>query len=109
MNKPITWHLLTTQLDALAFNEENLAETTVAGRQLCIARVDDQVFACAAICPHAAQPLVTGYVNVQKQIVCSLHCYKFSLKNGKNVSGEGYFLKTYPVEKRADGWYVGLY
>ncbi len=109
MNKKYTWYLFAKDLETLDFNEENLAEVVVAERQLCIARIGGEVLACAAQCPHAAQPLVTGYVNVHKQIVCSLHCYKFSIENGRNVSGEGYFLKTYPVEKKEDGWYVGLY
>ena len=27
---------------------------------------------------------------------------------GRNTSGEGYFLKAYPIETRADGIYIGL-
>ena len=41
-------------------------------------------------------------------IVCPLHRYKFNLETGRNVTGEGYFLKTYPVESRPDGIYVGF-
>ncbi|WP_346237665.1 Rieske (2Fe-2S) protein [Niabella insulamsoli] len=109
MNKDFTWHLIALHPNELEFNEENLAEIKVAGRHLCVAKFDNKLFACATKCPHAAAPLKNGYVNVQKQIVCPLHRYKFNLDNGRNVSGEGYFLKTYPVEEREDGWYVGLY
>ncbi|MCH5599552.1 Rieske (2Fe-2S) protein [Niabella ginsengisoli] len=109
MNKQLTWHLFALHLNELNFNHENLVEIKVDGKQLCIARVNDKAFACAAKCPHAAASLSSGYVNVQNQIVCPLHRYKFNLENGRNVSGEGYFLKTYPVEEREDGWYVGLY
>ncbi|HOZ84473.1 MAG TPA: Rieske (2Fe-2S) protein [Niabella sp.] len=109
MTKQYTWYLLAQELSELDFNKEGLAEVVVAEKTLCVAMHQDKVFACAAICPHAAHPLVTGYVNVKNHIVCPLHQYKFSLQNGRNVSGEGYFLKTYPVEKRTDGWYVGLY
>jgi 3-phenylpropionate/trans-cinnamate dioxygenase ferredoxin subunit len=31
---------------------------------------------------------------------------KFDLKNGRNTSGEGYFLKTFPVEVRENGVFV---
>ena len=109
MQKQYSWHLFALHLNELQFNGENLAEIKIAGKWLCIARAGDQVFACAAKCPHAAASLCDGYINVQKQVVCSLHRYKFSLENGRNVSGEGYFLKTYPVEEREDGWYVGIY
>lgn len=108
MNQDLSWHLFAFNLEELPFNQENLATITVAGKQLCIAQLENEVFACAAQCPHAAQPLAQGYVNVRRQIVCPLHHYKFSLENGRNVSGEGYFLRTYPVVQRADGWYVGL-
>ena len=41
-------------------------------------------------------------------IVCPLHRYKFSLTNGRNTSGEGFYMKTFPVEMREEGLYVGL-
>ena len=43
-----------------------------------------------------------------KNIVCPLHCYKFSLLNGRNVSGEGYYIKLYRIEQRDDGVFMGL-
>jgi 3-phenylpropionate/trans-cinnamate dioxygenase ferredoxin subunit len=30
------------------------------------------------------------------------------MENGRNTSGEGYFLKTYPLETREDGIYAGM-
>jgi 3-phenylpropionate/trans-cinnamate dioxygenase ferredoxin subunit len=41
-------------------------------------------------------------------VVCPLHRYKYALKNGRNISGEGYYLKHWPVEIRGNGIYVGL-
>jgi len=52
--------------------------------------------------------MATGEIDIQDNIVCPLHRYKFSLMNGRNVSGEGYYLKTYPVEVREDGVFVGI-
>jgi 3-phenylpropionate/trans-cinnamate dioxygenase ferredoxin subunit len=37
-----------------------------------------------------------------------VHGLKFNLKNGRDMNGEGYTLKTYPVEVRADGVYLGV-
>jgi 3-phenylpropionate/trans-cinnamate dioxygenase ferredoxin subunit len=28
------------------------------------------------------------------------------MKNGRNTTGEGYFLKTYPVEQRQEGIFI---
>ncbi len=81
----------------------------MAGEKLvCMALVKDQLKACAAKCPHAGAQMAEGYIDGLGNIVCPLHRYKFSLSGGRNVSGEGYFLKTYAVEERADGIYVGI-
>jgi nitrite reductase/ring-hydroxylating ferredoxin subunit len=81
----------------------------MAGEKLvCMALVKDQVKACAAKCPHAGARMTEGYIDALGNIVYPLHRYKFSLSGGRNVSGEGYFLKTYAVEERADGIYVGI-
>jgi 3-phenylpropionate/trans-cinnamate dioxygenase ferredoxin subunit len=73
-----------------------------------VALVGDKLKACAAKCPHAGARMAEGYIDALGNIVCPLHRYKFSLSGGRNVSGEGYFLKTYAVEERADGIYVGI-
>jgi len=41
-------------------------------------------------------------------IVCPLHRYKYDPKTGRNVSGEGYFLKTFRAEVREDGVFVDM-
>ncbi len=109
MEKTINWHRFVQDIDEINFNAENLSEIQINDPHFCIARTGDKIFGCAAQCPHAAAPLAKGYVNVQRQMVCPLHSYKFNLENGRNISGEGYFLKTYPIEYRADGWYIGIY
>ena len=68
----------------------------------------EELYACAAKCPHAGGTLAEGYTDVLGNIVCPVHRYKFSLQNGRNSSGEGYYLKTWPVEKREDGIYIGI-
>lgn len=102
------WYKLATSMADIAFNEEGLAEMKIDGKLICLYKNGETVKACAAKCPHAAQSLTTGYVDVKGNIVCSLHQYKFNLESGKNVSGEGYFLKIYPIESRVDGIYIGL-
>ncbi|MCX6337228.1 MAG: hypothetical protein NT153_08110 [Bacteroidetes bacterium] len=52
--------------------------------------------------------MADGYIDATGQIVCPLHRYRFSLQNGRNTSGEGYYLKTYPIEHREDGIFIGL-
>jgi 3-phenylpropionate/trans-cinnamate dioxygenase ferredoxin subunit len=104
----IEWIKVADFTDALAFNAEQIAVVTARGQFYCIGRYREQLFGFAYRCPHAAVPLSDGYIDSRGNIVCPLHAYKFSLLNGRNVSGEGYFLKTWPVESRPDGVYLGL-
>ena len=105
--KKYTWHKIADSIDELLFNENNLLETEVDGKQICIARNKGQLFGCAQKCPHAGGFMEEGYVDAAGNIVCPVHRYKFSLKNGRNTSGEGYYLKTFPIEIRPDGVFVG--
>ena len=92
----------------LNFASNGLAEVNVNGKKVCVARVNDQLFACAAACPHAGARMANGTVDALGNIVCPLHRYKFSMVNGRNVSGEGYHLKTWKVEWREDGVWIDL-
>ena len=92
----------------LNFASNGMAEVNVNGKKVCGARVNDQLFACAAACPHAGARMANGTVDALGNIVCPLHRYKFSMANGRNVSGEGYHLKTWKVEWREDGVWIDL-
>jgi nitrite reductase/ring-hydroxylating ferredoxin subunit len=52
--------------------------------------------------------MAEGFIDASGNIVCPLHHYKFHLKNGYNVSGEGYKIKVYKVEQRDNGVFIGL-
>jgi len=67
-----------------------------------------QYFGFAHTCPHAGAPMTDGYIDGACNVVCPVHQLKFNLRNGRDSNGEGYRLKTYPVEIRPDGIYIGL-
>jgi len=104
----IEWIKVADHIDALPFNAEKIAVVTAADQPYCIARFKERLFGFAYRCPHAAVPLSDGYIDAHGNVVCPLHFYKFSISSGRNVSGEGYFFKTWPVECRPDGVYMGL-
>jgi len=85
-----------------------MAEIAADGKTICVAKYEDQLFAFAQKCPHASGLLSQGFIDPLGNVVCPLHRYKYAIKNGRNVSGEGYYLKHWPVELRDDGIYVGL-
>lgn len=92
----------------LQFGSNAIAVADAGGKTICIGRYQEVLFAFAYKCPHASGLMAEGYIDPLGNVVCPLHRYKFSLKNGRNVSGEGYYLKHWPVELRPDGVYVGL-
>jgi 3-phenylpropionate/trans-cinnamate dioxygenase ferredoxin subunit len=102
------WIKIADFIEEISFHTNNIAEANADGKTICIARHNEGYFAFAHKCPHASGYFVNGFVDVMGNVVCPLHRYKFCLKNGRNVSGEGYYLKTWPVEIREDGVYVGL-
>ena len=106
--KKYTWHRIASSIDDIDFSSAGLAEIRMNGETLCIARQENILYACTQKCPHASGTLAEGYMDAMGNLVCPMHRYKFSLQNGCNVSGEGYYLKTFPVEIRDDGVFVGI-
>lgn len=106
--KQYEWHKIAESEADIGFSANGLAELEVVGKKVCIARYEQNLRACAHQCPHAGAKLHQGYLDPQGNIVCPLHRYKFSLKNGLNISGEGYFLKTHPLEIREEGVFIGF-
>jgi 3-phenylpropionate/trans-cinnamate dioxygenase ferredoxin subunit len=102
------WMKVAESVGAIAFGLNGIAEVEIAGKRLCIARYREGLFAFALTCPHAGGRFAAGFIDVLGNVVCPLHRYKFCLRNGRNVSGEGYYLKYWPVQVRSDGVYVDL-
>lgn len=106
--KSYKWHKIADSIASIKTAENGLTEIQVAGKPICVSVQADTVLACAAKCPHASGSMVNGYVDALGQIVCPLHRYKFMLQNGRCTSGEGYYLKTYPIKQDKTGIFVGI-
>ncbi|MBC7890454.1 MAG: Rieske 2Fe-2S domain-containing protein [Ferruginibacter sp.] len=106
--KKYKWHKLADNISEINFSSNKMAKVQVAGKPICIALQNETLLACTSKCPHAGGILADGFVDASGNIVCPLHRYKFNLHNGRNSSGEGYFLKTFPVEIRKEGIFVGF-
>ena len=107
-SKQYTWHKIANGKEEIPFSENGMAEIKAGSKNICLIMNKDVLSACSSKCPHAGGRLADGYIDALGNIVCPMHRYKFSLQNGRNVSGEGYFLKTYPVEIREEGIFVGI-
>jgi nitrite reductase/ring-hydroxylating ferredoxin subunit len=106
--KKYSWFKIADSIDAIEWQSNSMAVAEVNGKKITLSKYHQQIFACAHKCPHAGGIMADGFTDALGNIVCPLHRYKFKLENGRNVSGEGYFLKTYPIEIKPDGVYVGF-
>jgi 3-phenylpropionate/trans-cinnamate dioxygenase ferredoxin subunit len=102
------WVLITDAPASLDWPDNQLLDLEVDGKKITLAKFKDNYFAFAQKCPHASGRMAQGYINPLGQVVCPLHRYAFDMKNGRNTTGEGYFLKTYPVELRPEGLFIGF-
>lgn len=107
MNIFYIWHKIEAPLPAQLTNEK-MQEVLVGEKRVGLLMKNDVLFAFSATCPHTSAPLCDGWIDAQGRIVCPLHKYRFDPQNGRNTSGEGYKLRTYPVEIRDGYIYVGL-
>lgn len=100
------WHNISDIVSGLADNA--LKEVLVGEKNIGLMKKGETVFAFAATCPHSGAPLCDGWLDARGHIVCPLHKYKFDPKNGYNSTGEGYKLRTFPVEIREGNFFVGI-
>ena len=108
VEKKYKWYKIADDLNEIEFAVNNIAVVEFNGRNICLGKFKDSLFAFAYKCPHAGGILADGYIDALGNVVCPLHRYKYNLQNGRNVSGEGYYLKHWPAEIRDDGVFVGL-
>ena len=106
-DKKYKWYKIADSENELQFAPNNLLQIEVAGKKVCIAK-GKGLYACAAKCPHASGIIADGFIDSNDNVTCPLHRYKFSLQNGRNITGEGYYLKTYPMQITADGIFIGI-
>ena len=106
--KKIKWYKLADSIEAIDWQPNNMAIAEAGGKTVTLVRNNNDISACASKCPHASGILANGFVDALGNIICPIHHYKFSLHNGRNVSGEGYYLKVYPIEIREAGVFIGF-
>lgn len=106
--RKLKWYKIAEAVAELQFGENNIAQIELLGKQICIVKTLNGMAACTARCPHAGGNMATGYVDHGGNIVCPVHRLAFSLKNGRDMAGEGYFLKIYQLKANDIGIFLGI-
>jgi len=75
--------------------------TEVSGRRVVLARIGDQVYACADACSHRGGPLSEGKL-AGARLTCPWHGWMYDVRTGQCLlPARGAAVATYPV--RVDG------
>jgi nitrite reductase/ring-hydroxylating ferredoxin subunit len=62
----------------------NCSKLVIIGEQrICLSNVGNTFFAIQDLCPHSGHSLSQGKLNYLNEVVCPLHGYRFSLKDGQ--------------------------
>jgi 3-phenylpropionate/trans-cinnamate dioxygenase ferredoxin subunit len=108
MSTNIKWFKIADSIDLIEWQTNNMCIVSINGKTTSLGKHNNQIFAFAYKCPHAGGIMADGFIDASGNVVCPLHRYKFNMENGRNVTGEGYYLKTFKVEERVDGVYIGI-
>ncbi len=108
MSTTINWFKISDSIESLIWQPNNMCVVEVNTKKITLAKQNNVVVAFAYKCPHAGGILADGFIDAFGNVVCPLHRYKFNTENGRNTTGEGYYVKTFKVENRVDGIYVGF-
>lgn len=106
--KKYAWHKIAGSEEEIPIAENGIAVIEVNNKKICVAKFQNEWFGFAYTCPHASGLLSQGHIDMLGNVVCPVHRYRFSVLNGRNTSGEGYYLKHWPVKVEEDGIYVGM-
>jgi 3-phenylpropionate/trans-cinnamate dioxygenase ferredoxin subunit len=107
-NKKYKWYKIANAPGELPFGDNNLLEIELAGKYICIANTMYGLTACNAKCPHAGGIMSEGFLDKNGNIVCPIHRYAFNFSNGRDIAGEGYYLKIYPLQVNNTGVFLGI-
>ena len=108
--KKIKWHKLFESITAANAQvaEGKLTTIQINNKKICVAHTADGFFAMQDKCPHNGASLGNGFCTKEGSVVCPVHRYSFDLKTGRATSGGGDAARTYPMEIREDGIYIGF-
>lgn len=107
-SKNINWHKIAESIASIGFQLNDMCIIDVDGKKITLGKYNDSLFAFAHKCPHASGIMADGFIDALGNAVCPLHRYKFNLQNGRNSTGEGYYLKTYSTKQTEEGVFIGI-
>lgn len=98
-----------SKIDFSSLSEREIKGLKIREERLILCRIGERAFAMDGICPHAGAGLAAGWCSLQHdRVVCPLHRFEFDLESGKECTGKGYGIRTYPTKIEAGKIYIGF-
>jgi len=79
----------------------------VEGHVIAVFNVDGKLYAIDDSCPHQGSSLAAGSLE-GFVVTCRSHGFKINVTGGEQQPGAGMNVRTFPLELRPDGLYVGV-
>ena len=79
----------------------------VEGSSIAVFNVDGRLYAIDDSCPHQGSSLAMGRLEGYV-VTCRSHGMKVNVSGGAHEPEQGMNVRSFPVESRPDGLYVGL-
>lgn len=80
----------------------------LGSKEIAVVRKGEEFYAFSMYCPHKGASLIQGSINIQGEIICPLHQYRFELKTGKIKSGYCPDLDVFPTLLTAIGLEISI-
>jgi nitrite reductase (NADH) small subunit len=82
-------------------------EFIAAGRMLCVASLEDGIYAMDNTCPHRGGPLGQGVIENEK-VICPWHGWQFDPKTGQGPQKSAERLAVYKIRVEGDEVFVEM-
>jgi 3-phenylpropionate/trans-cinnamate dioxygenase ferredoxin subunit len=79
----------------------------VEGYSIAVFNVEGKLYAIDDSCPHQGSSLAAGTLD-GCVVTCRSHGMKVNVTGGEQQPGQGMNVRSFPLESRPDGLYVGL-
>jgi len=78
----------------------------IGEKRICLSNINDAFYAIQDLCPHSGHSLSQGKINYLNEVVCPLHGYRFSLKDGQEGDHKCKDVQTYRVKVDEEGLFI---
>jgi len=94
-------------IEKSSLKNQTVQSIHINGKNICLVQFNDLYFATSNKCPHAGADISQGWCE-NGHLVCPFHRYKYDLKTGRGIKGQGDYIETYPLKVEETKISIGM-